>query len=92
MKILLDLKKFWKADLTSGFILSLIALPLCIGIAGASIGNGSLSPAVSGLMSAIVGGLIVSRLSGANVAIHGPAAGLIVIVQHFSSSKTIRDI
>lgn len=82
MKILLDLKKFWKADLTSGFILSLIALPLCIGIAGASIGNGSLSPAVSGLMSAIVGGLIVSRLSGANVAIHGPAAGLIVIVQH----------
>ncbi len=82
MKMFNDLKKFWKQDLTSGFILSLIALPLCIGIAGASIGNGSLSPAVSGLISAIVGGIIVSRISGANVAIHGPAAGLIVIVQH----------
>jgi len=74
--------KTWKNDLISGFILSLIALPLCIGIAGASIGNGALSPAVSGLIAAVVGGIIVSRLSGTNVAIHGPAAGLIVIVQH----------
>lgn len=82
MKALTDLKKYWKQDLTSGFILSLIALPLCIGIAGASIGNGSLSPAVSGIIAAIVGGVIVSRFSGANVVIHGPAAGMIVIVQH----------
>lgn len=48
MKAWNDLKTHWRADLTAGFILSLIALPLCIGIAGASIGNGSLSPAVSG--------------------------------------------
>jgi len=82
MKALTDLKNNWKADLTAGFILSLIALPLCLGIAAASIGDGSLSPAVSGLMAAVIGGLIVSRLSGANVAIHGPAAGLIVIVIH----------
>lgn len=82
MKALTDLKNNWKQDLTSGFILSLIALPLCIGIAGASIGNGSISPAVSGLIAAVIGGVLVSRLSGTNVAIHGPAAGLIVIVQH----------
>lgn len=82
MKAITDLKLYWKQDLVSGFILSLIALPLCIGIAGASVGNGSLSPAVSGLIAAIVGGVLVSRLSGTNVAIHGPAAGLIVIVQH----------
>jgi MFS superfamily sulfate permease-like transporter len=82
MKALNNLKAHWRADLTAGFILSLIALPLCIGIAGASIGNGSLSPAVSGLIAAIVGGVIISRLSGANVVIHGPAAGMIVIVQH----------
>lgn len=82
MKALTDLKNNWKQDLTAGFILSLIALPLCIGIAGASIGNGSISPAVSGLMAAVIGGILVSRFSGSNVAIHGPAAGLIVIVQH----------
>ena len=82
MKAWIDLKTHWRADLTAGFILSLIALPLCIGIAGASIGNGSLSPAVSGLIAAVIGGVLVSRLSGTHVAIHGPAAGLIVIVQH----------
>lgn len=82
MKALTDLKNHWRQDLTAGFILSLIALPLCIGIAGASIGNGSISPAVSGLIAAVIGGILVSRFSGANVAIHGPAAGLIVIVQH----------
>lgn len=82
MKAWTDLKTHWRSDLTAGFILSLIALPLCIGIAGASIGNGSLSPAVSGLIAAVVGGLLVSRLSGTNIVIHGPAAGLIVIVQH----------
>ena len=82
MKALTDLKNNWRHDLTAGFILSLIALPLCIGIAGASIGNGSISPAVSGLIAAVIGGVLVSRFSGANVAIHGPAAGLIVIVQH----------
>jgi len=82
MKAIQDLKSYWRQDLMAGFILSLIALPLCIGIAGASIGNGSLSPAVSGLIAAVVGGMLISRLSGANVAIHGPAAGLIVIVQH----------
>lgn len=82
MKAWSDLKNNWRPDLMSGFILSLIALPLCIGIAGASIGNGSLSPAVSGLIAAVIGGVLVSRLSGTNIAIHGPAAGLIVIVQH----------
>jgi MFS superfamily sulfate permease-like transporter len=82
MKAWKDLKTHWRSDLTAGFILALIALPLCIGIAGASIGNGSLSPAVSGLIAAVIGGMLVSRFSGTHVAIHGPAAGLIVIVQH----------
>ena len=92
MKALTDLKNHWKSDLTSGFILSLIALPLCIGIAGASIGNGSLSPAVSGLIAAVIGGVLISRISGANVAIHGPAAGLIVIVQHGIESLAFGDL
>lgn len=92
MKAVADLRNFWKQDLTAGFILSLIALPLCIGIAGASIGSGSATPAVSGLMAAVVGGMIVSRFTGTNVAIHGPAAGLIVIVQHGIESLSHGDM
>ena len=69
-----SLKKYWKAELVSGFMVSLIALPLCLGIAVASG-----VPPMSGLIAAIVGGLFMSRVTGSFVTISGPAAGLIVV-------------
>ena len=61
-------------EITSGLLVSLIALPLCLGIAMASG-----FPAFGGLITAIVGGLVVGPLCGSRLSIKGPAAGLIAI-------------
>ena len=67
-------KENLRADLLSGFLIFLIALPLCIGI---SIGSG-FGP-LGGLFTAIIGGVIVTFFAGAPMAIKGPAAGLMPI-------------
>jgi MFS superfamily sulfate permease-like transporter len=72
---LAGLKQNWRSDILSGFIIFLIALPLSLGIA---IASGM--PPLAGIFAAIVGGIIVSQVSGSYVTINGPAAGLIVVI------------
>jgi carbonic anhydrase len=62
-------------DVSAGLVVFLVALPLCLGVALASG-----APLVSGLVAGVVGGLLVSWLSGSHTSISGPAAGLTAIV------------
>lgn len=71
---LAGLKENFSKDALSGFLVFLLALPLSLGIAKASD-----FPAIFGLVTAIIGGVIVSFFAGSVLTIKGPAAGLIVI-------------
>lgn len=62
-------------DLTAGFVVFFVALPLCLGVALAS--N---APLFSGLVAGVVGGILVGLLSGSHTSVSGPAAGLAAIV------------
>jgi MFS superfamily sulfate permease-like transporter len=64
-----------KHDLPAGLSVFLVALPLCLGIALASG-----APLYAGLLSGIIGGLVVSFISGSQLAVSGPAAGLTTII------------
>lgn len=63
--------KHWRYDLSSGLQVALVSLPLSLGTA---IASGA--PPITGVISAIIAGLIFPFLGGAYVTISGPAAGL----------------
>jgi MFS superfamily sulfate permease-like transporter len=62
-------------DLSASFIVFLVALPLCLGIA---IASGA--PPERGLVTGIIGGIVAGRLAGSPLSVSGPAAGLTTLV------------
>ncbi len=72
------MKKYLKhagADIPASVVVFLVALPLCLGIA---LGSGA--PLFSGIIAGMVGGIVIGTLSGSQLSVSGPAAGLTVIV------------
>lgn len=62
-------------DMFPSFVVFLVALPLCMGI---TVASGA--PPGAGIMTGIIGGLVVGWLAGCPLQVSGPAAGLTVIV------------
>ncbi len=62
-------------DVLASIVVFLVALPLCMGIA---IASGA--PPALGLITGIVGGLVVGSLAGSPLQVSGPAAGMAVLV------------
>lgn len=69
-------------DIPAGVVVFLVALPLCLGVAVASG-----APPLSGVIAGVIGGLVVSIVSGSQLSVSGPAAGLTAIVA--SSVETL---
>jgi len=63
------------SDVPASLVVFLVALPLCLGVA-----LGSNAPLFSGLIAGMVGGIVIGLLSGSQVSVSGPAAGLTAIV------------
>lgn len=65
----------WQSDLVAAVSVSLIALPLSLGIALAAG-----APAMSGIISAIVGGVVTTLYRGGHISVNGPAKGVIAVI------------
>ncbi|KAA5827471.1 SulP family inorganic anion transporter [Algibacter amylolyticus] len=73
-----NISAFFKAlpkNIFSGFVVSLIALPLGLGLAMASD-----APPIAGIIAAVIGGVMVSILGGSHVTIVGPGNGLVGVL------------
>ncbi len=65
----------WTRDFLASVVVFLVALPLCLGIA---IASGA--PPMLGLVTGIIGGIVVGSLAGSPLQVSGPAAGLVALV------------
>ncbi|GLK14058.1 SulP family inorganic anion transporter [Streptosporangium carneum] len=62
-------------DLPASLVVSLVAVPLSLGVAVASG-----APLVAGLVAGVIGGVVAGLLGGSAVQVSGPAAGLSLVV------------
>ncbi len=73
------MRRHWKEDFLASIVVFLVALPLCMGIAIAS-GVPMEKAAAVGIITGIVGAIVVGLLAGCPLQVSGPAAGVAVFV------------
>lgn len=71
----MSVQSSWRHDIPASIAVFLIAVPLGLGIAAASG-----APPFAGIIAGVVGGLVVGALSGSQLMVSGPAAGLTSVV------------
>ena len=86
-RILHDLRPYrrsdFSADLLSGLVVGIVALPLAIAFAIAASPGGDVQHTIGpgvGILTAIVAGVVISALGGSRVQIGGPTGAFIVII------------
>ncbi|OGT44170.1 MAG: hypothetical protein A3F13_06095 [Gammaproteobacteria bacterium RIFCSPHIGHO2_12_FULL_40_19] len=67
--------KTLKNDFLASVVVTLVAIPLCLGIALACG-----VPLFSGILAGIIGGIVVGLISESSLSVSGPAAGMIALV------------
>ena len=70
-----QIAKLWRTDLLAGLTVAIVALPLAMALGIASGATPS-----QGLVSAVIGGFLISLLGGSRVQIGGPTGAFVVIV------------
>ncbi|MEC9195254.1 MAG: SulP family inorganic anion transporter, partial [Bacteroidota bacterium] len=79
--MMIDFIKEIPKNLFAGFVVSLVALPLGLGLAIASE-----APPISGVIASIVGGTVVAVLGGSQLTITGPGNGLVIVLLYAITS------
>ena len=82
-----QLKAVLPRELLASVVVFLVALPLCMGIA---IASGM--PPSKGLITGIIGGLVVGWMAGSPLQVSGPAAGLAVLVFELVRQARVMEI
>ena len=71
----------WRSDIIAAISVSLVALPLSLAIA-----KGMGIPPISGLITAVIGGVFTTFFRSGYLTINGPAAGLIAVIAAAASA------
>lgn len=78
------LRRSWRADLTAGVTVAVVALPLALGF-----GLSSGLTAEAGLITAIVAGLVAAVFGGSNVQVSGPTGAMAVVLLPIVASNGV---
>jgi SulP family sulfate permease len=73
------IKHTWRADITAGLTVGIVALPLALAFGASAFGDAPGGPE-AGLITAIVAGFVAAVFGGSNVQVSGPTGAMVVVL------------